>query len=172
MIEVPASSDRWAFKEWAVVCRALVAGRQDVILRKGGLVEPDGQFRLEASEFLLLPTFLHQSAESILPEDRDLLENIEADRPPEGLACFTHSVQVTDAFMVADEAALAGLRSRHIWSDAVVAERFNRWEQRLDALVVAVTPLPFPLYFPWHDSYGGCKSWVQIHGEPVDRVRQ
>ncbi len=170
MTDSAAAGNRWAFKEWAVICRALAAGRQDVILRKGGIVEPGGQFRLEASEFLLLPTFLHQSAESILPKDRDLLKGIEADRPPEGLVGFHHRARVTDAFVVTDEAALAALRPRHIWSDAVVKERFYRWQQRLDVLVVDVTPLPAPLLFSWHESYAGCKSWVQVQGEPIERV--
>jgi hypothetical protein len=170
MTAVTASSDRWAFKEWAVICRALATGRQDVILRKGGIVEPGGQFRLESREFLLLPTFLHQSAESILPKDRDLLEGIESDRPQEGLVAFHHRARVTDAFAVSDEAALVALRPRHIWSDVIVEERFHRWRRRLDVLVVTVTPLPAPLIFAWHDSYAGCKSWVQVQGEPIERV--
>lgn len=170
MTDSAAGSDRWAFKEWAVICRALAAKRQDVILRKGGIVEPGGQFRLEASEFLLLPTFLHQAPASILPEDRDLLAGIEADRPPEGLVAFHHRARVTEAFVVADEAALAALRPRHIWSDAIVEERFHRWQQRLDVLVVEVTALPSPLIFAWHDSYAGCKSWVRVQGEPIERV--
>ena len=166
----PAASSRWAFKEWAVICRALASGRQDVILRKGGIVEPGGKFRLESRAFLLLPTFLHQSVENIVPAARDLFENIEADASPEGRVRFTHSAQVVDAFVVTDEAALVAIRPRHVWSDEIVTERFNRWERRLDVFVVNVTPLPAPLYFPWHDSYGGCKSWVQVQGEPVDRV--
>ena len=155
-----------------MVCRALASGQQDVILRKGGIVEPGGTFRLEARDFFLLPTFVHQSADNIVPAARELFENIEADGLPDGLVRFTHSVQVRDAFVVTDEAALASLRPRHIWSDEIVAERFNRWERRLDVFVVDVTPLPAPLYFPWHDSYGGCKSWVRVEGEPVEWVPQ
>ena len=49
-----------AFKEWAVICRALITGRQDIILRKGGIVEPGGSFQLLADEFYLFPTFVHQ----------------------------------------------------------------------------------------------------------------
>ncbi len=170
MTATEAAPDRWAFKEWAVICRALESGRQDVILRKGGIVEPGGQFRLEAHEFLLLPTFLHQSAESILPEARDLLEGIDADRPPAGRVAFHHRARVTDAFVVTDEADLAAVRPRHIWSDAVVEERFHRWQRRLDVLVVEVTALPTPLLFPWDDSYGGCKSWVRVPGAPIESV--
>ena len=58
---------QWAFKEWAAICRALVQGRQRIILRKGGIVEPGGSFRIEHRDFLLLPTFVHQAAESAPP---------------------------------------------------------------------------------------------------------
>ena len=92
---------RAAFKEWAAVCRALASGRQDVILRKGGIVEPGGEFRLESREFLLLPTFLHQSAEQLIPEARDLLVGIDADRPPPGRIVLTHLARVRDAVRIA-----------------------------------------------------------------------
>ena len=153
---------RTAFKEWAAICRALTRGRQDVILRKGGIVEPGGGFRLEHSEFLLLPTFLHQSPEQLIPEARDLLDGIEADRPPEGSVVFTHRATVREALQVKALADLAAFRHRHVWSDAVVAERFHRWRDELHVLVVDVEPLPDPLTLPWHESYGGCKSWVSL----------
>ena len=153
---------RAAFKEWAAVCRALARGRQDVILRKGGIVEPGGEFRLESREFLLLPTFLHQSAEQLIPEARDLLDGIDADRPPEGAVVFTHAARVGQALRIRSLAELAAFRPRHVWSDAVVAERFHRWQDELHVLVVEVQPLPEPLTVPWHASYGGCKSWVEL----------
>ena len=88
---------RTAFKEWAVICRALASGRQRLILRKGGIAEPGGGFAPEHAEFLLMPTFLHQSAESIVPEARDLLDGIDAERPPEGLVILTHVATVRAA---------------------------------------------------------------------------
>ena len=151
-----------AFKEWAAICRALARGRQDVILRKGGIVEPGGAFRLEQHEFLLLPTFLHQSPESLIPEARDLLDSIDADRPPEGTVVFTHAASVTQAHRIRTLAELDRFRSRHVWSDAVVAERFHRWRDELHVLEVAIAPLPSPLTLPWRDDYGGCKSWVEL----------
>jgi hypothetical protein len=151
-----------AFKEWAAICRALATARQDVILRKGGIVEPAGGFAVEATEFLLLPTFLHQSAGQLIPEARDLLDGIEADRPPEGAVVFRHVARVRDALRIRTLAELGAFRPRHVWSDAVVAERFHRWRDELHVLVVDVRPLPAPLTLPWRDSYGGCKSWVEV----------
>jgi len=153
---------RTAFKEWAVICRALAIGRQDVILRKGGIAETGGGFAPDHREFLLLPTFLHQSAESIRPEDRDLLENIDADRPPPGTVVFRHAAQVADAVLVCSFEELAAFRGRHVWSDAVVEERFRRWQEQLHVLVVRVHALPSPVSLPWREEYGGCRSWVEL----------
>jgi hypothetical protein len=156
---------RAAFKEWAAVCRALAGGRQDVILRKGGIVEPGGEFRLESREFLLLPTFLHQSAEQLIPEARDLLDGIDAERPPPGSVVFTHVASVRHAVRITDPAMLGSFRGRHVWADAVVAERFHRWKDELHVLEVAVRPLAAPMTTPWHDDYGGCKSWITLHDD-------
>ncbi|HQU41894.1 MAG TPA: DUF1802 family protein, partial [Pirellulales bacterium] len=70
---------RTAFKEWAVVCRALAGGRQSLILRKGGIVEEGGEFRPDHPEFLLFPTFSHQSPDSVVPDARPLLRGLEAE---------------------------------------------------------------------------------------------
>jgi hypothetical protein len=157
---------RVAFKEWAAICRALACGRQDVILRKGGIAEPAGGFRVAAEEFLLLPTFVHQSPESLVPEARDLLVDIDADRPPAGTVVFRHRALVCNVTVVTALADLERWRPRHVWSDAAVGERFRRWQDELQVLFVAVEPLPEPLVLPWHDDYGGCKSWVDLHDVP------
>ena len=153
---------RTAFKEWAAICRALASGRQDVILRKGGIVEPGGAFRPEHARFLLLPTFLHQSAESLVPQARDLLVGIDDDRPPESSVVFTHVAVVRAAHRITDRRALDAFRDRHVWAESVVDERFHRWQDELHVLEVAVTSLPSPVVLPWQESYGGCRSWVTL----------
>ena len=152
----------WAFKEWAAICRALVQGRQRIILRKGGIVEPGGSFRIEHRDFLLLPTFVHQAAESLKPEALDLLLDIDADRPPVGTVVFRHRARVTDAAEVRSLAELERLRGEHVWSDAVVAERFHRWQDLLHVLHVEIAALPEPISRPWDEAFGGCRSWAQV----------
>ena len=159
---VPEDVPRVAFKEWAAICRALATGRQDVILRKGGIVEPGGGFRPDHARFLLLPTFRHQAPDSLIPEARDLLDDIDADRPVEGSVVLRHMATVHATRRIVRLEDLAPYRSRHVWSDAVVAERFHRWQDELHVLEVAVAPLPEPLVLPWRDAYGGCKSWVDL----------
>ena len=59
--------------------------------------------------------------------------------------------------------ALKALRSHHIWSDAVVEERFNRWARDgVHALIVRVFELPEPVVIPELESYAGCKSWISL----------
>lgn len=125
-------------------------------------MEPGGGFRPEHARFLLLPTFLHQSAEQLIPEARDLLVDIDAIRPPPGAVVLTHEAIVREALRIRSFDELAAFRPRHVWSDAVVAERFHRWQDELHVLVVTVAPLPAPLVRPWRDEYGGCKSWVEL----------
>jgi len=151
-----------AFKEWAAICRALAQGRQRVILRKGGIVEPGGHFDLAHWEFLLMPTFLHQSPESLVPEARDLLVDIDADRPSEGTVAFRHRARVISAIRIESLDGLARFRGDHVWADHVVAERFHRWRDELHVLEVQVSALSEPLVLPWRESFGGCKSWVEL----------
>jgi hypothetical protein len=101
-----------------------------------------------------------------VPEARDLLVDIDADRPPAGSVVFHHRARILDATVVTSLADLGRWRSRHVWSDAAVAERFHRWKDELQVLVVAVEPLSAPLVLPWHEDYGGCKSWVDLHDAP------
>ena len=82
----PASS--MALKEWAVACNALRDGEQIVILRKGGIHRDDNNFSTEFAdhpEFLLFPTYLHQTRDLVKPEFHDLLERsiAEDDVPDE-----------------------------------------------------------------------------------------
>ncbi len=58
---------RAAFKEWAVIVDALGRGAQSIILRKGGISEGRGGFKMEHPRFLLFPTLFHQQRESVLP---------------------------------------------------------------------------------------------------------
>src|SRR5215831_9477184 len=91
-----------AFKEWAVICEALALGRQALILRKGGIAENSGSFRLEHTQFWLFPTYIHQQAAGIVPDAFPLLESAKADRPKEGLMRLDHFAVVTGFYLIHD----------------------------------------------------------------------
>jgi hypothetical protein len=155
-----------AFKEWAVVCRALAEGRQIVILRKGGIAEGPRGFEVTDGQFLLFPTYLHQSAEGVVDEWRGELAAASIDPSP-GRVILSHYAVVSSWVRVRTLETLRAMRGLHIWSDAIVEERFHRWaEESVVALMVRVYALPRPAVVESLDSYAGCKSWITL-AEPV-----
>ena len=151
-----------AFKEWAVVCRALGCGKQIVILRKGGIVEEGGEFRPDRHEFLLFPTYLHQSPDDVVPEARPWLLEVEDERPEMGVITLRNCAVITDAFRVRSLDAALQLQGQHIWADHIIEERFHRWQESIYALIVRVFALAKPASIELLDEYTGCKSWIDL----------
>ena len=156
------SSDNRAFKEWAVVCRALALGRQTLILRKGGIAEGPGGFEVTDRQFFLFPTYLHQAAESVIPEWREALEACATDPTP-GRVVISHYCVVASWLKMTSLDKLRALEGLHIWSDEIVAERFHRWSQEsVVAMMVRVYALRRPVVLDCMKEYAGCKSWITL----------
>ena len=81
-MEIP-SACQIAFKEWAAVCAALAAGRQTIILRKGGIAEGPAGFVPQHGQFWLLPTRFHQRPEKLRPADVCYFDQAQAESPPD-----------------------------------------------------------------------------------------
>ena len=156
------SSDNRAFKEWAVVCRALALGRQTLILRKGGIAEGPAGFEVTDRQFFLFPTYLHQAPTSVIPEWREALEACAEDPTP-GRVVISHYATVASWLKISSLAKLRALEGLHIWSDEVVAERFHRWSQEsVIAMMVRVHALRRPVVLNVLEQYAGCKSWITL----------
>lgn len=153
---------RDAFKEWAVVCRALARGQQSLILRKGGIIEEGGEFKPDRLAFLLFPTYSHQSPDSVVPLARPWLLELEDEQPEAGTVVLRHYAEVTDVLRIHSLPAVLRLAGLHIWSDEVVEERFHRWREAIYALLVRVYELPQPAVLELREEYTGCKSWVEL----------
>jgi len=153
---------RTAFKEWAIVADALAHGEQILILRKGGIAEGPGGFRVETPRFLIFPTLFHQQRDRVIPSAQRRYDEIAPALPPADRLRLTHFAEVADARSLGSLADAERLRGQHIWRDDVIAERFD-WgrEQGIHALAVRVHRLAQPHDLPMLDSYGGCKSWIE-----------
>ena len=151
-----------AFKEWAVICAALAAGRQSLILRKGGIAEEGGVFRPEHSEFLLYPTFFHEHLAGVKPEFRPLFEEAEAAKPPAGTIRFTHFVRVESVSHLANLETALALDPLHAWTPEVVRQRFHYRAPGLFVLAVRVFRLIEPAEATERPEYAGCKTWVKL----------
>ena len=152
-----------AFKEWAVVCEAMKTGRQTVLVRKGGIREDDGVFRIEDMEFVLLPTYEHQDAELLQPAfaaevERELNAGYDA-----------RTIRI-DAYATVEAIAVAGSEERvnrlsdeYVWNADYVRMRFdyNPYDP-LYVIMLRVYSLPEAVVLPARPEYGGCKSWVTL----------
>jgi hypothetical protein len=151
-----------AFKEWAAVCRALAAGVQTVILRKGGIAEAGGAFRPEYERFWLYPTYFHEpQANGLRPEFLPLLAEAEADRPLAGTVRLSHVAEVTHVRFLHDLDAALALEHLHVLSAETVRKRFVYRDPGLYVLDVRVTPAG-PLDLSEKPTFLGCKTWVDL----------
>ncbi len=158
---------RVAFKEWAVVVNALERGEQSLILRKGGIVEGRGGFRVEHPRFFFFPTQFHQQRAQVRPEAQARFDELAPSFPVAEVVRIQAWAEVVAWRKLTSLANAERLRGQHIWRDEVIADRFE-WgrEQAIYALVLRVYRLPWPWTGPMLPSYAGCKSWIEL-GEEI-----
>ena len=134
-----ADSLQIALKEWAVVQRALLEGHQLIMLRKGGIIEETGDFDLRAEQFLIQPTYAHETerAGDLQPCFGQWLAEEEARRPREAVIRFEAACEVVDTVRLISPDTLLKLAPQHIWSSQFIEGRFN-WEpyKPMTALIV------------------------------------
>ena len=162
---LPPSSLKVALKEWASVVHALTAGRQILLLRKGGILEQSikNRFSITHNEFLLFPTYLHQSR-----------NQLKADVPFETVDSEPQTVRlsalgrVTDILKVGSREQIDRLDDQHIWTSDLIDMRFNYKPQNpLYLVLVRAFRLPAEFMLPNTPAYAGCKSWVPLD-HPID----
>ncbi len=149
------------FKEWALVCEALGAGRQSVLLRKGGIAEGRAGFGFRHSEFFLFPTFFHEQ----LVKVREPAAAIPAQR--EGEIEVRYFAKVESKREIASWKEAAALEPLHILAESVVRERFEYQGAGLHVALVRVFRLERAWVFPDKPAYGGCRSWVNLPDCPA-----
>ena len=155
------------FKEWSLVCDALSAGAQSIILRKGGIHEGRKGFWWQHDRFFLFPTFFHEQDQNFLR----VPEGGHMDAPPgpdvpHVIQCFA---EVDWKGMITDWDRVAALHGLHYWSEPAVKERFDYTEQQgISLALVRVHQLSRPWSFPDEPKYGGCRSWLNLPPVPED----
>lgn len=149
-----------ALKEWNATVSALESGRQILLLRKGGLLDPEGKFTVEYPEFWLAPTRFHQDETLLKEEDIHFLGETPAERKTLALKSFA-VVEKSWAVEVQDEDKLGELH--HIWSQRWLETRFDyQPENPLLVLALRVFVLSKPHLVETRPEYFGCKSWIEL----------
>ncbi len=154
-----------AFKEWAVICKALATGQQALILRKGGIAEPGGDFQIDHSRFWLFPTYVHQQKDGLQPEALPLLEQTLAEKPPAGIVRLSHFAVVDGIYRIRSLPRALLLAHLHLWSSDTVTKRFNYRAPELYVMPVRVWKAAETFELPDTAYYQGCPSWVELERE-------
>ncbi|HCG91081.1 MAG TPA: hypothetical protein DEZ08_04505 [Dehalococcoidia bacterium] len=157
-----------AFKEWAVAVDALIDGEQIMLLRKGGIREDSKHFTVIHDNFLLYPTFEHQSLELLKPLYQSKIQPYEQSNVQTESVIFNTWAEVVEVIETTDHSTLQKLNDYHIWT-ANYAESRLRWKPNfpLSIMLLKVSKLDKPITVPYKSEYGGCKSWVELE-QPLD----
>ena len=151
---------RHALKEWAVAVEALERGETALVVRKGGIREKT--FAVPKTRFLFFKSYEHQKADQLKPAYHDLLRSIPQRRDDEPVI-FTSFAEVYRAYEVSEAEELEALDSHHIWTHEYAESRLKwRPKKPLTILVLRTYLLPEPIVLDYRDSYGGCKSWIEL----------
>ena len=166
----PVGSCAVAFKEWAGVCDALLAGRQSLILRKGGIREEPGPgaFVPEHAEFWLYPTGLHQAQQGLR---RGAAAPAAAPPPtpaPTRPADAGESLRIRAwarvelTGYVQDEATLRALEEFHVFTEETIRKRFHYRTPGLWVLGARIWRRSSPIAIAATAEQAGCKTWVVL----------
>jgi len=157
-----ATNDR-AFKEWAVVVRAMERGETCLLIRKGGIFEEGGDFHVNDPEFHLYPNHTHQNPYQLQERAHRALVESDSEEPPAGMIRISSYAAVAEVFTIPDEAALARLSDEHLWTEEYVRDRLHyKPDNPLFGIVLRVYRLPEEVGIPYHSSYSGCTSWITL----------
>ena len=159
---------RIAFKEWAVICKALAEGRQALILRKGGISESGGVFKPEHSRFWLYPTYVHQQRDGIKPEAAPMLQSVEDDRPPPGTVRLRYIAEASGVYFARHLEDTLALQHLYVWSEDTIRKRFTYREPGLYVLPVRIFRATAAIEVRETADYEGCKTWVELERELPD----
>jgi hypothetical protein len=151
-----------AFKEWAIVCDALLAGRQTIILRKGGISEgtAPGVFLPEHSEFWLYPTWVHQAEQGVRVSRAPTSSDHRASG--DGSLLIRALAQVDVLGYIESEEALPPLEEHHILTAETVLKRFHYRKPGLWVLVARVWRREPAFSIAVTPQHAGCKTWVVL----------
>jgi hypothetical protein len=159
------SVNRYAFKEWAVTCAALAAGRQNLLLRKGGIHEHAGRFEVEHREFWLFPTKFHQNPDEIRDDARSLLRQVADEAPSPGVVRLALYALVDEVIELRDESLLPRLTDLQILAERTVLERFHYRRPGLFVLPVRIYRRAEPMTLVDTPHFAGCRTWVDVEQE-------
>ena len=156
------SNTTHALKEWAVAVDALEQGKTIMLLRKGGIHEQGGHFKVAHDQILLYPTHEHQQPFLLRHDYVEKVTPVTSGWHPETIRIGSWAV-ITDVLPVSEEPIVKALLPFHIWNEQFISDRL-KWKprQQLYILLLRTYKLAQEQTILYRSEYGGCKSWIDL----------
>ena len=146
--------------------KALLEGRQTVLLRKGGLADKRPGFSVEHNEFFVYPTYWHQQRLGVDPSLAGLWEGIVEGAPPADQVEFSVYAAVIKSFQIVNPERLNILRGIQVLTEDELSRRFYyRDKPGIHLIVLRAYRLSEPIRIPVMEHFPGCRSWVDLGHE-------
>jgi hypothetical protein len=155
-----------AFKEWQGICAALIAGRQTIIARKGGIDEiaGPGNFAPEHAEFWLYPTWVHQAEQGLRIDSA--APGASEPRPPADHVPIGALIRAELIGRIDSERGLPAIEEFHIYTPETILKRFHYRRPGIWVLAARVWKRDAPFALSVTPEHAGCKTWVFLD-EPL-----
>lgn len=161
--DAPATAERTALKEWAVLCDAFALGEIVALVRKGGIREQRSGFAVRHERFLLYPTYFHEKSAELQPRFAARLAGASGGRPPDGIIRISLVAEVVASWHVRELERLRAIERYHGMAWPAVVSRFEyRGTNDLRVIAARVLRLPRSHDVPETRRYQGCVSWVAL----------
>lgn len=155
-----------AFKEWQVVCDAIAAGEQSVILRKGGISEGKHGFQWIHDRFFLFPTLFHEQGKHVRPGPDGVERSFEETDEHSRDVPFSVYVETIATGRLTDWDKICALEPYHIWTRECIEERYQWGEEPgISYAVIRAAEMASPWQLTNRKAFGGCRSWIGLPEE-------
>ena len=159
---------RYALKEWNTAIEALGNGSAIAVWRKGGLEDtpsvtvPFESFESSHEQFILFPTFTHQTTDKIKKEFWDLLANKNISNKDNQLK-IKYWAELYEEFEINNLEELICVSNQLVNSNDHLVSSWNLYpDHKGKILLLRVYALTDPVLITNSPEYGGCKSWAEL----------
>jgi hypothetical protein len=141
------------------------------LLRKGGIGEKDGVFRLEEEEFFIFQTYEHQNAEDLQGKYRPWLEDSRRLAAGKDRLDVDVYARADAVFRLQDPEQVKKVLPFCVWSEDFLKKRLGyKPEEPLNLVFVRCYRTPHPHRIALQPEYAGCVSWVALR-QPLSPVK-
>lgn len=160
---------KYALKEWNTTIEALSKGTVIAIWRKGGIEDnpsikkPYESFNLEQNQFVLFPTFTHQSPDKIKREHWFLYDQ-NAKPNKDNQIKIKYWAQAEEQISIDSPDQLLCISNELINSNEHLMSSWDLYPKHSGkVLLLRVYLLSDPVLITNSPEYAGCKSWIELN---------